>query len=222
MMGFSQQWDQIYQKNNQMSIWPWSDLVSYVMRYARPSKPEFNVLELGCGAGANIPFFQKLGVQYHAIEGSPAIVDKLREKFPDIENNIVVGDFTKDIPFSDQFDLIVDRSSLTHNTTTSIQDSLALVYAKLKIGGKYVGIDWFSTLDSDYQLGIPDEDIYTRRDYTEGHFADVGRVHFADKAHLEQLFAAFVIEVMEHKTVSRYIPTDNHILAFWNLVVRRV
>ncbi|WP_445636142.1 Methyltransferase type 12 domain-containing protein [Nostoc sp. DSM 114161] len=220
--GFSQQWDQIYQQNTHMSVWPWSDLVSYIMRYARPNKPEFRVLELGCGAGANIPFFQKLGVEYHAIEGSPAIVGKLREKFPNLENSIVVGDFTKDIPFVDQFDLVVDRSSLTHNATTAIKDSLALVYTKLKIGGRYVGIDWFSTLDSDYQFGIPDEDIYTRRDYTEGHFAHVGRVHFADKPHLEELFAGFAIEVMEHKTVARHIPRDNHILAFWNLVARRV
>ena len=38
-----------------MSIWPWSDLVSYVMRYTKINE-NYKVLEIGCGSGANIPF----------------------------------------------------------------------------------------------------------------------------------------------------------------------
>ena len=52
--GFSIEWDQRYKENLQMSIWPWSDLVSAVMRLRLPASTR--VLELGCGAGANIPF----------------------------------------------------------------------------------------------------------------------------------------------------------------------
>ena len=60
-MSFSNEWDESYKKNTHLSIWPWSDLVSYVMRYARPENPKnCNVLELGCGAGANIDFFKWL------------------------------------------------------------------------------------------------------------------------------------------------------------------
>ena len=59
-MTFSQEWDNRFKENKNISIWPWSDLVSFVMRYAKPSNPQFRVLELGCGAGANIPFFLSL------------------------------------------------------------------------------------------------------------------------------------------------------------------
>ena len=34
------------------------------MRYAQPRTNKFKVVELGCGAGANIPFFLSLGVGY--------------------------------------------------------------------------------------------------------------------------------------------------------------
>ena len=54
-MGFSAEWEKQYQKNQQMSIWPWSDLISYVMRYTKINA-SYKVLEIGCGAGANIPF----------------------------------------------------------------------------------------------------------------------------------------------------------------------
>ena len=61
-IGFSNEWDNLYTSNAHMSVWPWSDLVSYVMRYARPKDPSnCKVLELGVGAGANIEFFYGSG-----------------------------------------------------------------------------------------------------------------------------------------------------------------
>ena len=204
-----------------MSVWPWSDMVSYVMRYARPTGPGFRVLELGCGAGANIPFFLSLGVEYFGIEGSPAIVEKLKERYPALKDNIVAADFTLGIPFDGEFDLVVDRASLTHNATVAIVRCLDAVHAKLKPGGKYVGVDWFSTAYSDYRKGIAAEDEFTRTGYREGSFVDVGRVHFSDKSHLIDLFNQFEMMVLEHKIIQREIPDDGWHFASWNLVVRK-
>jgi SAM-dependent methyltransferase len=217
-MNFSLEWDRRYEALTHLSIWPWSDLVGYVMRYARPSGPGFRVLELGCGAGANIPFFQSLGVEYFAIEGSPSIVAKLHERFPALKDNIVAGDFTLEIPFSGEFDLVVDRSSLTHNTSAAIVQCLALISARLKPGGKFVGIDWFSTVYSEYSKGTSVADDFTRTGYREGSFADVGRVHFSDKLHLQDLFRNFEITVLEHKVIQREIPPDGWQFASWNFI----
>lgn len=221
-MAFSKEWDEIYKVNSHMSVWPWSDLVSYVMRYIYPHGPKYRVLELGCGAGANIPFFKSLGVQYYSIDGSQIIVSKLWERFPDLKNNIIAGDFTEDIPLEGQFDIVVDRSSLAHNTSRAIIKGLSLVFDKLKPGGKFIGIDWFSTLHSDYQRGIEIEDIYTRTGYTDGQAAHVGQVHFSDKDHLNDLFQAFVIEILEHKIIKREIPENSDIFASWNLLAKKV
>lgn len=221
-MNSSNEWDNQYKNGLQMSIWPWSDLVSYVMRYARPKDEHFRVLELGCGAGANIPFFLNLNVKanYYAIEGSQCIVKILHEKYPFLKKNIIVADFTREIPVPGKFDLIIDRASVTHNSTKAIKSCLKLVKQKLKNNGRYIGIDWFSTKHSDFNLGQAKDD-YTRINIGKGQFTGVGRVHFSDRRHLEELFSGFHIERMEHKIYQQVIPEDAHVLACWDFVVKK-
>ncbi|EKE02084.1 MAG: hypothetical protein ACD_20C00429G0021 [uncultured bacterium] len=220
-MSFSMEWDEKYKENTHMSIWPWSDVVSYVMRYAKPQNSDIRVLELGCGAGANIPFFKKLGVKYYAIEGSLTIVEKLKKQYPEYSENIVVGDFTKEIPFEGDFDIILDRAALTCNSTNSIIQTLSLISNKIKKGGKFIGIDWYSTEYSEYKNGEQAEDINTRKNFTTGNFANTGRVHFSDETHLKEIFSNFVIEIMEHKTINRSIPNDGYNFASWNFIARK-
>lgn len=220
-MGFSQEWNKTYLENQHLSIWPWSDLVSYVMRYCRNRGSHFKVLEIGCGAGANITFFKDLGVQYYTVDGSEEIVRRMKEKFPDIADHMVSCDFTENIPFPFEFDLVVDRASLTHNATKDIKRSLDLIYTKIKIGGKFIGIDWFSTAHSDFNKAAAFVDDFTRNGYVEGQFANLGSVHFSDRSHLIQLFHRFAVTVMEHKTIHQEIPDTNHTFASWNFVAEK-
>jgi SAM-dependent methyltransferase len=221
-MSFSTEWEERYKASTHLSIWPWSDLVSYVMRYARPkTTANFKVLELGCGAGANIPFFKWLGVGYFAIEGSASIVATLKKQFPEFQENIAAGDFTNEIPFNETFDLIVDRASLTHNDTVSILRTLENLDQKMRSGSKYIGIDWFSTNHSDYKKGNKGGDRFSRIGIDDGQFTGVGCVHFSDKEHLVDLFKNFDIMMMEEKMVQRKIPADEHVFASWNLYAVR-
>jgi len=218
-MGFSNDWDQAYRNNQQMSIWPWTDLVSYVMRDVSPSGPNFRVLELGCGAGANIPFFKSLGVKYFGIDGSITIIKKLNEKFPDLKNNLICTDFTKEIPFKEKFDLIVDRASITSNTKSAIEKSIKLIYIHLKPAGKFIGIDWYSTQYTEYNRGdnVPN-DPYSKKNFKDGNFQGLGIVHFSDKDHILKLFNKFDIEIMEHKIIKTEIPNTDFIFASWNFI----
>lgn len=216
-MAFSREWDERYSGNSHMSIWPWSDLVSYVMRYARPDGPGYRILELGCGMGANIPFFKSLNVEYHAVEGSPTAVAMLHAKYPDLAETIHSGDFTREIPDVGGYDLVVDRASLTHNNSEDIRRTLATIRGLMKPKGKFIGIDWFSVKHSDYNLGEQAEDIYTRCKIVEGQFAGTGRVHFSDEQHLADLFANFTFHNLEHKTLNSKIPCNGHVFASWNL-----
>lgn len=217
--GFSQEWDHAYKDNKLMSVWPWSDVVSYVFRYAY-SKKEIRVLEIGCGSGANIPFFLSLGYKYYGIDGSSTIVNKLKKKFPQIKKNLVIGDLTKHIQFNERFDLIVDRSALTFNTTEGIKQSLELVYEKMKSNAKYIGIDWISTDHPDYLKGIR-VDKHTKTGYKVGQFVNLGVVHFSNKSHLLNLFKKFKILVLEHKVVTRKIPEEKK-FAEWNFVAMKI
>jgi len=190
-MGFSKDWEKCFAANTHLSIWPWSDLVSLCHRNC---KDLFNsgssVLELGCGVGANIPFFKFNGLDYHAIEGSETAVQMLHRQHPDLSNKVVCGDFTEGIAFECQFDLVVDRAAVTHNTTHSVKHALEFVFSALKPGGVYIGVDWFSTGHSDFQLGKV-VDQFTKTDIPSDSFANLGRVHFSSQYHLEDLFSEF-------------------------------
>lgn len=220
-MGFSREWDSVYSSGQHVSIWPWSELVSYVMRYARPRQPGYRVLEVGCGAGANIPFFLHLKADYYGIDGSPTIIAQLKERYPAIASQLAVADFTSDLHFKGSFDLIVDRSSLTCNSTAAIKDSIVLIRDSLKSGGKYIGIDWHSTASSQFPLGAPVDDDYTRTGYTSGQFGNIGKCHFCDKEHLLSLFSSFNVELLEHKIIHREIPRDGGQTAWWNIVAAK-
>jgi hypothetical protein len=220
-VAFSQEWDKIYSQGMQNSIWPWSDLVSYVMRYARPAGRSCKVLELGFGAGANVTFFAGLGVEYYGTEGSESAVQQVGRRFAN-QPGITLArcDFTQSIPFEGPFDLVVDRSSLTHNNTSAILACLQLVGSRMKRDAKLIGIDWFSTDNSQFLAGREAGDYHTRSDFPSGQFKDVGIVHFSDQRHLMDLLSStgFEIERLEHRHSEVMMPPRSDRMAWWNFV----
>ena len=214
---FSQEWEECYAKNTHISIWPWSDLVSLVYRIANTDMPK-SVLELGCGAGANVPLFLKLGIEYTGLEGSETIVSSLQKDYAASNCNFICCDFT-DTDFDSSYDLVIDRGSMTCNTTMSIKRTLGNLSRALKPGTKFLCVDWYSTEHSDFSLGEYVDDN-TRTNIMNGQFTGTGSVHFSDKQHIVELFseAGYVIETMQHKIVRTEIPTSGHVFASWNFV----
>ena len=220
-MTFSNKWDTCYKnKTHSMNNWPFSDLVSYVMRFSKPGKSKIRVLELGCGSGANIPFFLSLNAEYFGIDGSKTTIRKLKKKNPMLKNNIVVGDFTKELPFQKKFDLIVDRASINHNPTNGIKKCLDLVHQKLKTNGKFIGIDWFSTRDIGYKSGRKTNDIFTKS-YVGGRYYGVSKIHFNNEKHLLYLLKNFKILCLDEKIYKSIIPIKNKTIAVWNIVAQK-
>lgn len=180
------------------------------------------VLELGFGAGANIPFFLNSGVEYWGIEGSGTIVSKIRDDYPELDRRLFVGDFTAVIEPPGQFDLILDRASLTHNPTSAIRRALEIVRQRLTPQGIFLGVDWFSTEFNEFLSGRPGEDEYTRVDFDNGRLQDTGLAHFCDEAHLRDLLSAYEISFLEHKTMTQVAPANEVNYAAWNLVAKNV
>jgi SAM-dependent methyltransferase len=220
-MTFSLDWEKQYRNNAHLSVWPWTDLVSLVMRYSGPHNKNFQVLELGCGAGANIPFFHNLKVMYSSLEGSINMVEKIKKKYSVYSRTIKVADFTREIPFRTKFDLVVDRASLTCNSDEDIRYCLKILTPKIKSGGKYIGIDWYSTLHSEYKKGYSDSDLFTRNGFTSGQFTGLGRVHFSNEKHIRELFSDFQFELLEHKIIHKIIPDSKYVFASWNFVAKK-
>ena len=118
-MGFSQEWDDRYKANTHLSVWPWSHLVSLTHRYC-DLHVGMNVLELGCGAGANVPYFISLGADYYGLEGSGTMVKKLGEQFPQETCHFAQVDFTKDFHFKD---ILLNGVEVQHHYRPQFRDS---------------------------------------------------------------------------------------------------
>lgn len=215
------EWSDTYSRGGQDIRWPWSDVVGLTVRHARPAENYKKVLELGFGSGANIPFFLGTGFDYHGVEGSGNVVEAVRARFPTVASQLLCADFTESLPFDTQFDLIVDRASLTHNTTENMRSGIQLASKALRPGGLFIGVDWFSTEHSEFQHGTPTDDPFTRRDYEDGLFQGLGIVHFCDEQLLRTLFSGFQLIALEHKIIHKLVPDDIKV-AVWNFVAKKV
>lgn len=220
-MGFSEEWENTYRTGTHNSIWPWSEVVSLVNHYFK-GQENLRVLELGCGAGANIPFFDSIGASYYGIEGSQTQVDLLNERFDSDKITIAQGDFTKDLLFDQRFDLVLDRSSVTHNKTEDIRNVVRMVNEKLVGGGCFFGIDWFSSGHSHHDT---DDDEYewvddNTRIFTSGYFSGLGNVHFSDADHILGLFKDMDIVELYEKTKQWSRPTEK-VYSHWSFVAKK-
>ena len=217
---FSKEWNKIYKSNLQLSIWPWNDLISLVNKYRKKTKKKIRVLELGCGAGANIPFLQSLNYEYYSIEGSSEIVKKIKKKYPKLKRRIVIGDFTKEQPFKNKFDIIIDRGSLTHNDNQSIKKALKLIFKSLSNDGLFISIDWFSKKDSDFKKGVR-IDSFTKTKIKTGKLKNVGIIYFTDISNLKKLFNKWKILEIYEKTYNYYKPNKNFKRAAWTIIAKK-
>jgi SAM-dependent methyltransferase len=220
-MAFSVEWEERFAANKNHSLWPWSDLVSFCNRYGKLSS-DSSVLELGCGVGANVPFFKTLGCDYYAIEGSKSAVNFLENSYPDWKGRFFHGDFTKNIPGENKFDLIIDRSALTHNSTNAIKSALKLVEKRLKPAGIFIGIDWFSKEDDNYREKAESISDNNTKKFKNGliELSGVGEVHFSTYEHLQELFSDFYIIAVEEKILKCCL--SGKINGFFNLVVSKI
>jgi SAM-dependent methyltransferase len=213
-------WERLYSDSRHISVWPWTDVVSLTLRHAKPRGEEFRVLELGCGAGANIPFFRHLGVEYWGMDGSATTIARLQQAYPDLARRLSVGDFTRALPATGQLDLIIDRGSLTHNDSAGIRRALDLCRQALRPGGFLIAVDLFSADFDEMQNGAAGPDPQTRVHFSGGRLDGTGLAHFADRASVNALFSDFELLSLEHKTVEAVLPATSRYAA-WNLVARR-
>lgn len=196
------------------------------------------MLELGTGNGSSIPYFAMRDFGYHGIEGSESAVQRVRQRYA-LGDCVKAADFTKEIPFAGEFDLVVDRAAVPHNDLASIKNCIGLVYKALKPGGLFVSSDWFSTKHSEYKRGHQSGDPWTKDGYEDGQFAGVGKVHFSSQDEVIDLFKDFEGVFLQERVARRPAPNalvqspvnfrfisqsfrlNEYRSAFWDIVVRK-
>lgn len=220
-MSFSNAWNKLYFNQTNLSIWPWSEVISlYFNNFPKNNKKKIKILELGCGAGANIPLFLKQKVDYYGLDGSEQIINFLKKKYPKIKKKLFVADFTKNIPSDKKFDLIIDRAAITCNKRSSIIKSISNLEQKLNKKGLFFGIDWYSTLSTDFKKGVIDEDRNTKKDMKNSIFSNAGSFHFSSKKMMLNYFKKFRVISLKHK-IEISEKGKKHKLATWTIVAEK-
>ncbi|MEM7240631.1 MAG: class I SAM-dependent methyltransferase [Pseudomonadota bacterium] len=172
--------------------YPAENLIRTVMRtYRDPQvRAETKILELGCGAGANLSFFLAEGFQTYGIDGAPSAIAKAKQRLqagPNQTLNLSVQLF-EEISFADQsFDLIVDYYAIYANPVAVIDATYSKVRDLLTPNGRFYTRVW-GTECTGANTGKMIEPN-TSKNPTAGPCKGMGVSHFFTRRELESRFS---------------------------------
>ena len=211
-------WYKTYSDNQHLSSWPWSEVISLCNRFCKKKINNKNskLLELGFGAGANIPFFLKQKIKYYGVEGSKNIVNVVKKKYKN--KNLIHGDFSQSYFEKYKFDVILDRASITHNNKKDIHRILDDVQDKLTKKGTFIGIDWYSKNCSDF-INRKSKNNYLY--FKSGVFKNIGGVFFSNKKEILNFFKKFKIIHLSEKKIETFRKKKKYIVSSWSIVAEK-
>jgi len=189
------EWDKRF-FHGRYNKWPFTDVVSFVMRRfgAAPDRSQVRILDLGCGGSHHLMFLAHEGFAYYGIDGASESISIAVERltaagFP--SQTVVQGELGQ-LPYEDNFfDGVIDRGSLTCNRLRDMHPLIAETRRVLKPGGTL-----YSTI-----LGVGSTSKETGEHLGDNDYADLGDrlkgagvIHYTDAREAERLFAAFRID----------------------------
>lgn len=111
-----------------------------------PMETECRILDLGCGTGLELERYISANptAQITGVDLSAEMLDKLKEKFPDNNLNLICGSYF-DVPFGKNcFDAAVSVESLHHFTAEAKVTLYRKLYTSLKQDGYFILTDYFA------------------------------------------------------------------------------
>lgn len=147
-------WNRIYKNKKHISIWPWNNIIALTNRYfKKKNKPK--ILEIGCGYGANIPFFLKKNFDYYGLDISHYAISALKKKFPILKKKLFVLDIEKENIPKSKFDLVIDRGTFIHFKKKNNDQVIKKIKSCLRKNGTIIStylISKKTTIDEDYKI----------------------------------------------------------------------
>ena len=208
-------WNEIYKTEHHKSIWPWDDVIKLIKKFTNLKKKNKNILEIGCGLGANIPFFLYEKFDYYGIDFSTKAVKKIKKKFPRIKKKIILSDLVK-FNFSllkTKFNIILDRGTITHITDKNIKKILNQFSEITNKNSILVCCSLYSDKCTD-RMKYKNKNIFKK-----GLFANVGYINFFNKKKLKKMFNQWEILFMEEVDYYDHIKKNRY--RYWNLVLKK-
>lgn len=140
-MSWDPVWEEVF-RNQAWGKYPGEELIRFVARnfYKAPDRSAVQLLEIGCGPGANLWYCAREGFTVHGIDGSSSAIARAQSRL-DTEcsgwrGSLKAADFTK-LPFADaSVDAVIDNEAVYCNEFTISQIVYREAARVLKPGGK--------------------------------------------------------------------------------------
>jgi len=132
-------WETVFLKQ-EWGKYPGESLIQFIARnFYNKERSKINILEIGCGTGANLWYLAREGFNVTGIDGSKTAIEKSSKRL--FEENLKARLFTGDIinlPFNDgEFDCIVDVECLSCNNKENSEKILSELARTLKNDGLF-------------------------------------------------------------------------------------
>ncbi len=135
-------WDTLFEKQ-EWGKFPELEVVRFVMRqFGEIKRSDCQLLEIGCGPGANLIFMASEGFDTYGIDGSEVAIRQANHRLAEksLKADLKVGDVTR-LPYNNEsFDAVIDCQCLYANDLTSTRRSLNEIERVLKPGGQLLSI----------------------------------------------------------------------------------
>ncbi|HXK55008.1 MAG: class I SAM-dependent methyltransferase [Gammaproteobacteria bacterium] len=223
-MNFDRSWEEIY-KAGRFQRYPWDSVVSFVFRYAPRDVPRESVriLEVGCGAAANLWFAAREGFSVTGLEGSKSAISYAKQRFKEdgLTGDLHVGDFTQ-LPYDNEiFDLVIDRGALTCVNDSAMNSAISEIYRVMKPNAVF-HFNPYADSHSGLLEGVARSDGLTEIP-VGAKSANPGLINFVSRKRLDQLFGPVQWEII---SIQRREDTEmsnqmQQIHAEWLLLARK-
>ena len=187
-------WDEKFKKR-EWGRYPPEDLVRFFGRRFRSSvyKGNINVLEVGCGTGANVWFLHREGFSVSGIDCAPTGVTRALTR-TETENqyanslpaDLRVGDF-RELPWDDDtFDVVFDVFAIYANPIDTITLAVHEIKRVLKPGGVFYSKIWGKKTTGFGEGVLIERDTYT--EIPRGPMLNMGLCTFFDRKSAAECF----------------------------------
>lgn len=211
-------WEEIFRRRA-WGRWPNEDVVRTI---ARTGRTDLHVLEVGCGAGAQLWYLAQEGHRAVGLDLAPSGLDQARDRLREgaAATPLVRGDATV-LPFRDAtFDVVLDVETLAHVGSAPAQRAGWREAARvLAPGGALLSIGFTAaTTGTD---GGDRVDERTRSGLGDGPLAGIGPVTVTDAAAASAHCAAVGLELVEHQQRRRTVGPDHDVVDELVVLARR-
>jgi len=149
-------WDRLFSRL-EWGCYPGEELIRFISRnfYRITNRKNINILEVGCGSGANLWYLAREGFKTYGFDGSSIALERAEDylKKENLTANLKQGD-AMNLPYDDSsFDVVLDIECLYANSLFDTSVILQEIYRVLKPGG-WIYSKTFSTGMSGEKTGL--------------------------------------------------------------------